>query len=82
MATLTSPSRTRKNKAVLQGEESKVIKVLPLYRSGQMGLALKRVAELGKLPSKDTSAVLQRLRHQKQVTIKLASDGYHYFRMP
>lgn len=81
MATVASPSRTRKTKTMLQGEESKVIKVLPLYRSGQTGLALKRVASLSNLPSKDTSAVLQRLRHRKQVTIKLASDGYHYFRM-
>lgn len=82
MATVAAPGHARKNKTVLQGEESKVIKVLPLYRSGQVGLGLKRVAELGKLPSKDTSAVLQRLRHQKRVTIKIASNGYHYFRMP
>ena len=34
MTTFASPSRTRKTKTMLQGEESKVIKVLPLYRSG------------------------------------------------
>lgn len=82
MTTVAPASRTRKTRTVLQGEESKVIKVLPLYRSGQMGLVLKRVAALSKLPAKDTSAVLQRLRHKKRVTIKNASDGYHYFLMP